>query len=346
MIKRIIAWSLCLFATVSLSSVNGDFSIETRALWPTLPMSEVGLLILEFHCVSNPPDGATHPELYITVDRFVEMMNEMKSLGLKGVSFSDAIDELSRGEFDLSHVVLTFDDGHDDNLQVARNLLSYGWSASFYIISGKVGKRYPKKSFFYLGWEELGEISDMGFEIGSHTVNHIDLSMASPSRVDYEIKQSVKDIEEKLDVEVRTFSIPKGAYTTDIIIEISRYGLDGCVTSDRGLMTGQCTHKAPRIEVKQDADLTKILTDYLSANLKHGSQLFVEGDEGEKIRCFKTLLVRLGYPLQDSTVFDEDMVVAVADYQRTLGLEPSGELNYTTIDMMVNDFMELVTDED
>ena len=346
MIKRIVAGLVCLALTLSVSVVKADYSIDTRDLWPSIPMGEVGLLILEFHCISNPPENSEHPELYIAPERFAEMMNQMKSLGLVGISFADAINELGEGEFDLSHIVLTFDDGHDDNLQVARNLQSFGWNASFYIISGKVGKRYPNKSFFYLGWDELREMSEMGFEMGSHTVNHIDLSMASPSRVDYEIKQSIKDIEENLGTSVRTFSIPKGAYTTDIIIEISRYGLDGCVTSDRGLMTGQYTHKAPRIEVKQETDVAKLVTDYLATNLKHGSQKFVEGDEGDKIRCFKTLLLRMGYPLADSNVFDEDMALAVNDYQKTLGLEPNGELNHATIDMMVNDFMELVTDEE
>ncbi|MEZ4812670.1 MAG: polysaccharide deacetylase family protein [Caldisericia bacterium] len=322
------------------------YDLDTRALWPKIPTSDAGVLILEYHCVSNAPEGSKHPGMYIKPETFDKQMMILKNMGMKGISFVESIDELGTGNFDMSHVVLTFDDGHDDNLQVSYDLKSIDFNATFFVITGKVGKHYPNQSLFYLGWEDLRKISDLGFEIGSHTVNHIDLSAASPSRADYEISQSIKDVEDNIGKEVRTFSIPKGAYTTDVIIEISRYGLDGCVTSDRGYMNGQIVHRAPRILVEEDTDLGKILTVYLKTNLKFGIEKFVVGDSGEKIRSFRTILTRLGYPLLDSDVFDEQMELAVSTYQEALAIEPSGELNHTTIDIMVNDFMELVTSEE
>jgi peptidoglycan/xylan/chitin deacetylase (PgdA/CDA1 family) len=338
---------LVIVVGVLLCVVGGNtmanYDLNTRALWPIISTADVGILILEYHCISTAPEGSKHPDLYIDQEVFKDQLMVLKNMGMKGVSFSDTLDEISKGSYDLSHVILTFDDGHDDNLQAVYEMHSLDFNATLYVITGKVGVKYPVQSLFYMGWDEIKKISDLGFEIGSHTVNHIDLSMASPSRVDYEIMHSIKDIEENLGIDVRSFSIPKGAYTTDVIVEISRYGLDGCVTSDRGLMTGQLVQKAPRIMVIDSTDVGKVVADYLATNLTFGEKIFISGDTGFKIRSFRSMLTRLGYPLKDTDVFDKQMESAVVDYQRILGLEPSGELNDTTIEIMINDFMELVS---
>ena len=60
-------------------------------------------------------------------------------------------------------------------------------------------------------WEDLRELVDMGFEIGSHTVSHSRLSVIDDvMKLKYEITSSKEHLEQKLGVECRYFSWPYG----------------------------------------------------------------------------------------------------------------------------------------
>jgi peptidoglycan/xylan/chitin deacetylase (PgdA/CDA1 family) len=64
-----------------------------------------------------------------------------------------------------------------------------------------------------LGWNEIKELSgDSLVNIGAHTVNHLNLSKLSDDQSYYEISESKKIIESKIDAEVRHFCYPLGKY--------------------------------------------------------------------------------------------------------------------------------------
>jgi peptidoglycan/xylan/chitin deacetylase (PgdA/CDA1 family) len=82
-------------------------------------------------------------------------------------------------------VAVTFDDCYRDNLFAARVLTEYGLPASFFVPTAFVGtdytfpwdRRLPRMA--NLTWDEVREMARMGHEIGSHTVNHVNLGTAS-----------------------------------------------------------------------------------------------------------------------------------------------------------------------
>jgi peptidoglycan/xylan/chitin deacetylase (PgdA/CDA1 family) len=104
-------------------------------------------------------------------------------------------------------VALTFDDGYADAFTDALPVLQrYGFTATFYIISGFVG--HPG----YMSWEQIGALRDAGMEIGAHTVNHPDLIYEEPAVSEYEIVQSKTDLEQHLGISVASFCYPTGLY--------------------------------------------------------------------------------------------------------------------------------------
>ena len=64
-------------------------------------------------------------------------------------------------------LVLTFDDGHVSNHDVALPILVEHWlKATFFIVAGRIGKGET------MGWKQLRTLHAAGMEIGSHTMTH------------------------------------------------------------------------------------------------------------------------------------------------------------------------------
>lgn len=65
-------------------------------------------------------------------------------------------------------------------------------------------------SNLYLNWEQICEMSNNGFEFGSHTVNHPILTRIPLTQVDEELRESKKQIERRLHSPVLAFAYPNG----------------------------------------------------------------------------------------------------------------------------------------
>ena len=75
-------------------------------------------------------------------------------------------------------VVLTFDDAViSQYTYVAKVLRDFNFGATFFVCE------FPAKSdsekVQYMNWEQIKELADMGFEIGNHTKNHINVTKVS-----------------------------------------------------------------------------------------------------------------------------------------------------------------------
>ena len=69
----------------------------------------------------------------------------------------------------LTVVTIQFDDGNADTYQWITSLNTHGFPATWYINSGSIGTTGK------LTWDQLTALSAAGNEIGSHTVNHVDI---------------------------------------------------------------------------------------------------------------------------------------------------------------------------
>ncbi len=110
-------------------------------------------------------------------------------------------------------VALTFDDGYEDfYLYVFPILKKYNAKATLYVISNYIGRND------FLSEDELNEIVKSGLvEIGSHTMDHIDLWITNNVGSEAEIMMSKTRLQDQLKISVDTFAYPFGKYKpTDI----------------------------------------------------------------------------------------------------------------------------------
>jgi peptidoglycan/xylan/chitin deacetylase (PgdA/CDA1 family) len=139
-------------------------------------------------------------------------------------------------------VGITFDDGYRNNLECAAPVLKkYGFSATCYIVSDKVGKTnewdleqgIPQKAL--MSEEEVLLWIKEGMDIGCHTRNHVDLSAVNNELAVYEIKQSKIDLEDRFHIDITDFCYPFGGYNLLSTVElVKEAGFLTATTMKRG----------------------------------------------------------------------------------------------------------------
>ncbi len=142
-------------------------------------------------------------------------------------------------------LAITFDDCYRDNLFAARTLHEFGLPACFFIPTAFVGTdavfpwdqdlaRMPN-----LSWDEVREMAELGFEIGSHTVTHPDMAQVPVEQARRELTQSRKCLEHQLSRPVRWFAYPFGGqdhFSLDRLPLVYEAGYEGCLSAHGGFV--------------------------------------------------------------------------------------------------------------
>jgi peptidoglycan/xylan/chitin deacetylase (PgdA/CDA1 family) len=181
--------------------------------------------ILAFHKVDDRFEwGVTR----IGRSRFARTVSALRDMGYTSASLSDCTDP---SHLPAKPVVLTFDDSYES---VHRNafpaLAAAGYRATVFVITNYIGRantwdvnlgwiRFP-----HLDWGRLRELRDAGWEIGSHTARHPDLTRVPASRMDAELADSRRTLEDGLNAPVRFLSFPFGRYNDRVLDAMRRAG--------------------------------------------------------------------------------------------------------------------------
>jgi len=198
------------------------------------PRPEVRVPILMYHhiAVAGPNADAVRRDLSVSPAVFEAQMAHLASQGYRPVSLLDLFEHLQGGQaLPPRPIILTFDDGYDDNYTNAYPILRrYGLQGTFFIITGLVGR--PG----YLTWEQAREMRRGGMSLESHTCTHPDLAKSAPWYVDKEIKEAKAALERELGGPVLFFSYPSGKYNAAAIAALQANGYLGAVTTQHGTM--------------------------------------------------------------------------------------------------------------
>jgi peptidoglycan/xylan/chitin deacetylase (PgdA/CDA1 family) len=143
-------------------------------------------------------------------------------------------------------IVLTFDDGYRSDATVALPVLRRaGWRAVLYLEAGALKTRGAQG----VSRRAVREVLRNGWELGSHTIDHLDVSTLGPRRLRYEIGYSRRWLERTFGVRIESFCYPGGRFDHAAVREVERAGYATATTVKEGLATRRRRYTLRRIRV-------------------------------------------------------------------------------------------------
>ncbi|KKS41352.1 MAG: Polysaccharide deacetylase family protein [candidate division CPR1 bacterium GW2011_GWA2_42_17] len=152
-------------------------------------------------------------------------------------------------------IILTFDDGYRDAFTGALPLLKkYNMTATFYVIVNSLGKP------IYLTWDEIKIMKASGMNIASHTLHHPPLATLSTQKIDWELSESKRELDKRLNQNTIDFAYPYGSYDRRVVESAKKAGYQTAVT----VMTGVASEKnnmleLPRLRVSDNTNFEELL---------------------------------------------------------------------------------------
>jgi peptidoglycan/xylan/chitin deacetylase (PgdA/CDA1 family) len=188
------------------------------------------VLVLCYHAVS-PDWEAT---LSVTPGSFAAQLRALASRGYRGATFLEAVADPPHPRT----VAVTFDDSYRSVRELGRPVLDeLGWPATVFVPTAYAGAEDPRGwagtghwletehagELMPMSWDELGELQDAGWEIGSHTVTHPHLPEIGDAELAAELRDSAAEIERRLGG-CRTIAYPYGDHDERVVAATAEAG--------------------------------------------------------------------------------------------------------------------------
>jgi peptidoglycan/xylan/chitin deacetylase (PgdA/CDA1 family) len=173
--------------------------------WVVQGPGQVIVPILLYHHIgfSQAEDSA----YYVSPEAFDQQMNILYQWGYRTVSVELLARAIQEGaEMPPKPILLTFDDGSATTYSTALPIMQrYGFTGVSYIVYYTIGLTH------YMNVDQIRALHAAGWEIGSHSLSHKDLTIP-PYRQEDEIVQSRRMLATRLGVPILSFAYPFGAY--------------------------------------------------------------------------------------------------------------------------------------
>lgn len=171
------------------------------------------VVILFHHVITDRPAYLGMP-----TEQFLKQVRFLKK-HYKIASLPEAMDMLKNKQVAAPTVVLTFDDGYEDNFLCLRAIAEMeNVSVTLFVCTEIVagGGAFPhdlgrgEDGFRALSWDQVRYLRAHNVVIGSHTRTHFDCGSGDRGRLESEIGGAREDLRRELGQEVPYFSFPKG----------------------------------------------------------------------------------------------------------------------------------------
>jgi peptidoglycan/xylan/chitin deacetylase (PgdA/CDA1 family) len=182
------------------------------------------LLIINYHKIEKKSDiglTARHPEAF---------KRDLDTLVQEGYTTINFHHLKAQEKLPAKPVIITFDDAYQSFYDVAfEELLKRNMTAVVYVPVNYIGKsndwdvQLGNKKYTHMTAQELQEIAEQNFEIGSHTLNHKYLNGLSEPELENELGESKRMLEEKTAISVISVSYPFGKYNKKVLNLTQKY---------------------------------------------------------------------------------------------------------------------------
>ena len=214
------------FPTGTFTVVPSETPLPTLTFTPTVTLEpqwymqgpdQVIVHILLYHHIGYSLRG--DDVYYVSPDTFDQQLNLLYQWGYKTISLELLVKAIKEGaELPPKPILLTFDDGSETIYENALpKMQRYNFTGVSYIVYNYVGIRN------YMNADQIRALYAAGWEIGSHSLSHRDLT-ARPERQMDEIVESRRRLESLLGIPVLSFAYPFGAYDSDSLHYVHEAG--------------------------------------------------------------------------------------------------------------------------
>lgn len=184
--------------------------------------------VLMYHHIGPLPGDNDKIRYGLTVSEedFDAQLKYIKESGYNVMTLGQLEIAIASNKVPEKTVVLTFDDGYDDNYIYAKPILEkYGFKATFFIISNKIGNTE------YMNEDQIKELAK-NHEIGSHSYSHPSMVRLSDYYLEREMKTSKEDLQALIGKTITSFCYPAGKYDDKAVEKLKEYGYKIAVTTD------------------------------------------------------------------------------------------------------------------
>jgi len=196
----------------------------------------------------------------VTPENFARQREYIKNGRYEVITLDQLVEGVKSGKaFKRNKVVITFDDGYENNFKYAYPVLKkMKFPATIFIISGFMDRIPREGEKEFLKWAEVKEMAENGISFGSHTMNHMYLGDAMDEKAALgEIAGSKKMIEEKTGSSVGYFCYPSGGFNDKVKEMVKSCGYKGACTTNRGFVDfNRDVYELKRVKVT-NSDLSR-----------------------------------------------------------------------------------------
>ena len=202
--------------------------------------------ILMYHMIRDAIPGKKFNSLRVSPEDFETQIRYLHENGWQTYTMSEVMAQ--KESLVPKSVVITFDDGYQDNLINALPILKkYGFKATIYLVNDRhdrdwSGYRKAKnegaglKDEPKLNDDEVKELLESGLiEIGAHTLTHANLKNLDESESQKEICTSKEQIETQFQTACQSFAYPFGLYGSKEVKIVADCGYSNAVTTKVGI---------------------------------------------------------------------------------------------------------------
>lgn len=183
--------------------------------------NDKGVPVVMYHSVSNDTASNKFAPLRITKDNFDAQMKYLKDNGYYTLTMDEINDFITKNKpIPEKSVVLTFDDGYEDNYtNVYPILRQYGFKATVFVVASSVDKD-PN----YLTSVQLKDMQNNGVDIESGTYENVSLGNLTAAQQLKSLQNSKQLLESILNKKVNYVSYPFGSYNANTLDAANKAG--------------------------------------------------------------------------------------------------------------------------